>query len=479
MMPMSAEELVSLLQDARARTLALVEDLTNEQMIGPSLPIVNPPLWEIGHTAWFQEKWALRHLRGLPPVRADMDELYDSAAIPHDTRWDLLLPPRGDTLTMMQTILDSAIERLGADGTLTDEAAYFYLLPILHEDMHDEAITYTRQTLGYPAPTLPLPPLERSDAAGWHPERLGEGTHTEAGTDAGPLPGDAEIPGGLFLLGASPDDGFVFDNEKWQHPIELRPFRIARAPVTQSEFAAFVDAGGYRDQRWWSTAGWAWRGKAGAAHPVYWRQDAPARWQRRVWNDWRPLELNKPVIHVNWFEADAYCRWAGRRLPSEAEWEMAASAEPGDTVLDQERLTRLSIDPRFGPLDLRPRSLVSPWRKRHYSWGDDPPTHALANLDGAGGGCLDVAALPDSDSHFGCRQMLGNVWEWCADAFWAYPGFVRDPYQEYSEPWFGDHKVLRGGAWTTRSRLIRNTWRNFYTPDRRDVWCGFRTCACD
>ncbi|HEX6513562.1 MAG TPA: selenoneine synthase SenA [Chloroflexota bacterium] len=439
-MPLSPEEMRGLLTEVRTRTLELVADLSDKQMIGPLLRIVNPPLWEIGHTAWFQEKWAWRHLRGLQPVRDDVDELYDSAAIPHDSRWDLVLPPRADTGKLMQTILDNVLGRLGP-GPLTDDELYFHLLPLFHEDMHDEALLYTRQTLAYPAPRLSC-----------HAERQ-TGQHD----NGGPCPGDVEVPGGTFILGvqAGPtgqfaaDGSFVFDNEKWAHPVELQPFKIARAAVTQAEFAAFVDDGGYREHAFWSDAGWQWRDQAQAEHPVYWRRQAGA-WQVRVFDEWLPLGPHKPVLHVNWHEADAYCRWAGRRLPTEAEWEMAASAEPGPN---------------------------GTWRKRRYPWGAEPPSPELANLDARAMGAVDVGALPAGDSWFGCRQMIGNVWEWTADWFGPYPGFVADPYKEYSQPWFGDHKVLRGGCWVTRSRLIRNTWRNFYMPDRRDVWCGFRTCA--
>lgn len=459
---MQAEELAAMLCDARTRTLELVADLTDQQMLGPQLATVNPPLWEIGHVAWFQEKWALRHLRNRPQRRENMDELYDSAAIPHDVRWELPLPSRAETLELIQTILDDVLAGLEPDP-LSEEESYFHLLPVLHEDMHDEALMYTRQTLGYPAPKFCTEPTRTADSAG-----------------EGSLPGDAEVPGGTFLVGALPNTPeFTFDNEKWAHPVEILPFRIARATVTQAEFARFVDDGGYEDQRWWSAAGWQWRADVGAKHPVYWRAEAPGGWLRRSWDTWLPLEPHKPVIHVSWHEAQAYCRWAGRRLPTEAEWEMAASAEPGETVLDTPALNRLAAKAQLGLLDLRSRALTSPWRKRHFPWGDQPPSARHANLDAAAGRCVDVGALADSDSYFGCRQMIGNVWEWCADAFWAYPGFVRDPYQEYSEPWFGDHKVLRGGAWSTRSRLIHNSWRNYYTPERRDITCGFRTCACE
>jgi len=159
------------------------------------------------------------------------------------------------------------------------------------------------------------------------------------------------------------------------------------------------------------------------------------------------------VLHVNWFEADAYCRWVGRRLPTEVEWEMAACCEPTPDG----------------------RSVTA--RKRLFPWGDDKPSPDRANLDWRAMGSVDVDALPAGDSAFGCRQMIGNVWEWTATDFGPYPGFAPGPYKEYSAPWFGDHKVLRGGCWVTRSGLIRNNYRNFYKPHRRDVWAGFRTCA--
>jgi iron(II)-dependent oxidoreductase len=255
-----------------------------------------------------------------------------------------------------------------------------------------------------------------------------------------------EVAGGVFLLGAEPGEPFVFDNEKWAHPVGLKRFAVARAPVTQAEFAAFVEDGGYRRRELWAAAGFAWREQAAAEHPVYWRRE-PGGWLRRDFDRWVPLEPYRPVIHVNWYEADAYCRWAGRRLPAEAEWEAAASVPVGGG------------------------------RKRRFPWGDADPTPARANLDGAARGCVGVAACADGDGPSGCRQLIGNVWEWTDDDFRPYPGFTPDPYKEYSAPWFGDHKVLRGGCWATRGRLLRNTWRNFYRPDRRDVFAGFRTCA--
>jgi iron(II)-dependent oxidoreductase len=413
-------------RDARRRTLDLIADLDDGQLLGPSLAIVNPPLWEVGHVAWFQERWILRHAGGLPPLRPNADALYDSAAVAHDTRWGLPLPTREETLRYLAGVEERVLERLGGRPRPGD--AYFVLLSVFHEDMHGEAFTYTRQTFGYPAPRL-------TGARGDSPE----------GGDA-PWGGDAVVPGGTFRLGAEQGEAFAFDNEQWAHPVELREFAVARAPVAQAEFAAFVEDGGYRRRDLWGDAGWAWRERAAAEHPVYWRRESGC-WLRRDFDRWVPLEPYRPVIHVSWYEADAYCRWAGRRLPREAEWEAAASRPDGG-----------------GP-------------KRRFPWGDDDPTPDRANLDGRALGCVGVAAHATGDSPCGCRQLTGNVWEWTADDFGPYPGFAPGPYKEYSAPWFGDHKVLRGGCWATRGRMLRNTWRNFYRPDRRDVFAGFRTCA--
>jgi iron(II)-dependent oxidoreductase len=411
------DQIAEALIDARARTHALVVDLDDAQWMGPRLPIVNPIRWEIGHVAWFQERWVLRHARGRPPLRGDGDALYDSAKVAKDTRWDLPLLERDATLAYMREVLERTLEA-ARDG----EHRYFHELVLYHEDMHGEALTYTRQTLAYPAPP--------DGARGAAP--------------AGPWPGDAEVPGGDFMLGPPPGTtSFVFDNEKWGHRVRVAPFRIARAPVTNADFARFVDDGGYARDDLWSDAGRAWRASAGAHAPVYWQRQS-GEWCARRYDRLEPLPPHHPVIHVCWFEAEAYCRWAGRRLPSEAEWELAACSRDG----------------------------------RRFPWGDEPPTADRANLDARAAGPIDVAACTAGDSPYGCRQMIGNVWEWTATRFGPYPGFVVDPYAEYSAPWFlTSHMVLRGGCWATRGRMLRSTWRNFFPPDRRDTLAGFRTCA--
>jgi iron(II)-dependent oxidoreductase len=430
----TAEYLAGIVRDARAATLAFLQDLGPDQLMGPKLDIVNPLLWEIGHLAWFQERFVLRQLEDREPLLAGTDALYDSMKVAHDDRWDLNLPTLDGTLGYLDRVSQALLGRLRTKLANEDDS-YFYQLVTFHEDMHDEAFAYARQTLGYPPPRF---------------GRWAEGAGPDA--EAGPLPGDVEVPGGSFVIGARPDAPFVFDNEKWGHARAVAPFRIARAPVTNREFAGFVDAHGYERPELWSDAGNDWREAASARHPVYWVPDRGG-WRLRRYGKIVELPPHQPIIHVNWYEADAFCRWAGRRLPTELEWEVAAVAQP-----------------------TRDGSALAPDR-RAYPWGSERPQARHANLDGAAIGCIDVAALPASDSAFGCRQMLGNVWQWTASDFEPYPGFSADPYDDYSVPWFGTRKVLRGGCWATRARLVTPVYRNFFTPERRDVFAGFRTCA--
>jgi iron(II)-dependent oxidoreductase len=410
-MDMKPDTLANRVTEARGRTMDLVHDLSDDQLRVPLLRIINPLLWEIGHVAYFQEYWVLRHASGRQPMLPDADAWYDSAKIAHDTRWDLPLPSRTTTLDYLEATRDRVLD-LVAGGNVSPTLEYFVQLSVFHEDMHDEAFTITRQTLGYPEPRF----TQHMD-------------HEHSGCAGGPLAGTVSVPGGTHMIGSSRNNGFIFDNEKWSHPVDVAPFRIARAATTQAEFANFVEEGGYERRELWSPDGWVWREHENSQQPLYWRHDPERGWMRRHFDRWVPLEPHRPVANICWYEAEAYCRWAGKRLPTEQEWEIAAAG----------------IQPS-------------------------------GNLDWTGHGCCEVSGHPEGDSSYGCRQMLGNVWEWTSNDFLPYPGFSEDPYKEYSRPWFGTHKSLRGGAWSTRSRLIRPAYRNFYTPDRRDIWAGFRTC---
>jgi ergothioneine biosynthesis protein EgtB len=434
-----AAQIAGWARDARRRAIELIDDLSEAQLLGRPMADVQPMKWEAAHAAWFAADRVLARALGEAPLGPGEGDRYDSTTVPHRARWDLPLPDKAGTLRYLAAVGEAVLDRLARyphDGRLR----YYALYALLHEDMHNEALTYTRQHLAYPIPRLPAASAPPAATVG-----------------GGPLPGDVEVPGGRFTLGASPDEPFVFDNEQWAHPVDLRPFAIARAPVTQGEFAAFADGGGYRRRELWGEAGWRWREEAGATQPVYWRPGGRG-WERRDFDRWVPLEPHRPVINVNWYEAEAYCRWAGRRLPTEAEWEAAAVGQPA------------AEGGGLAP------------GKRSFPWGADPPTPERAHLDWRAPGCLEVGALPAGDSAFGCRQTIGNVWEWTRSPFLPYPGFRPDEaYPEYSAPWFeteqAPRRVLRGGCWATTTRLIRATWRNFYPAGRRNVWAGFRTCA--
>ncbi|HLQ01963.1 MAG TPA: SUMF1/EgtB/PvdO family nonheme iron enzyme, partial [Burkholderiales bacterium] len=266
------------LHDARRRTRALTQDLEGPQLFGLKLPIVNPVLWELGHVAWFQERWCLR-LRADESLSESLldraDALYDSATVAHDTRWDLPLPSRSATLDYQDQVLERVLARLEREPD-NEWFLYFVQLASFHEDMHAEAFHYTRQTLGYPDPL--------------------NGGVLRVDKGAKELEGDAEIPGGTYPVGASRNSGFHFDNEKWVHPVQLRPFRIARATVTNKQFLEFVREGGYRRREWWSDEGWRWKEAARAVAPRYWAEK-DGGWLERRFDKWVKLEDELPVMH--------------------------------------------------------------------------------------------------------------------------------------------------------------------------------------
>ncbi len=426
----TAAKVAAQLEEVRSRTLSLLDGLSAEQLMGPMLPIVNPVLWEVGHVGWFHEFWTLRKVHGEAPILARADALWNSSTVAHDTRWDLALPSLSAVLDYLGKILERQHQYLKEDVSPSEK--YYYELAVRHEDMHVEALAYMRQTLSYAGPhRLVSAPI----------------------FEAGPWPGDVEIPGGSWQLGSTCSEGFVFDNEKWAHKVELAPFKIAKAPVTNAEFAAFVEDGGYMRPEFWDDAGWTWRKRTAAQRPVYWLGKRGSSWSWRRYDKGERLPPHAPVTFVNWHEAQAYCKWAGRRLPTEAEWEAAAVGE-------------------VAPGGARLAGVKRPW-----PWGEGAPSAERANLDFNFPAPVDAAACAAGDSAFGCRQMTGNIWEWTASDFVPFPGFSPDPYEDYSEPWFHTRKVLRGGSFATSARIARPGYRNFFTPDRNDVIAGFRTCA--
>jgi gamma-glutamyl hercynylcysteine S-oxide synthase len=429
-----ARQIVDSMLATRQRELESINGLTRFQLLGSQSRIVEPPIWELGHVGWFYEHWVLRNLDETEPIWPKAYKLYDSFNIPNAERWDLAFPTKDETIRYITDVMQRTVQRLD-NRELSEKETYFYRLAINHEDMHSETMMHIRQTMRYPRPYVST--MQQNKPA------VDESFELH----------DVSIPGGTYLLGGTHDMPFILDNEKWAHPVEVAPFRISATPVTMAQYEAFVNAGGYQAREFWTDEGWAWCTKQKVEYPVYWEKEGDGKWCVRMFDDMAPLQPFLPMMHVNFYEASAYAAWAGRRLPTEAEWELAASGEPTADGIGFSRV------------------------KRWFPWGNDAPTIHTANLDLNRSGPIDVRALPEGDSAFGCRQMIGNVWEWTADTFDAYPGFEIDPYETYSAPSFGQQKVLRGGCWVTRSQVIRNTWRNFYTADRNNIFAGFRTVA--
>jgi iron(II)-dependent oxidoreductase len=424
------------LAEVRARTLELIEPLTDDDLTRQHSPLMSPIVWDLGHVANFEEQWSVRALDPRPTVgdgdRA-RDRVYDPIANPRPARKDLPLLDRAASVAYLQAVRHRTWTRLRevtfdpGDPLLAD--GYIYTMLAQHEAQHTETILQTIQLAGIR----------------YEPDRRGEPPVAVLPVDPGAW---AVVPAGPFLMGTD-DRSIAYDNERPAHVVDLPRYRIDLAPVTNAQYLRFMEDGGYRRRELWTDEGWLWLRSAGVSHPAQWAREADGRWSERAFGRVLPLVADRPVIHVSWHEASAWARWAGKRLPTEAEWEKAAA------------------------WDLETRV------PRRYPWGDAPPTADHANLDQRTFAPASVGAYPRGQSFFGCFGMIGNLWEWTASDFAPYPGFEAFPYPEYSAVHFGrGHKVLRGGSWATCPIAARNTFRNWDLPERRQIFAGFR-CAAD
>lgn len=412
--------------------MLLVDWLSNEDLHRQHDPLMSPILWDLGHIAHFEELWLTQNLDGAIEF-SEMPGIYNPFEHPRAERAKLPLPGLATMREKLAEIREKALTRLSRvnldDPNPLLSGAYVYHMVLQHEYQHNETILQTLQLkLGepyHPPVRTPVP---------------------EIVTDQSELTDMVRIPAGEYSIGT--DDRLVaYDNERPRHRLEVSSFRIDRAPVTNGDYMEFMNAGGYRDARLWTAAGWKWVSQSVAAAPAYWRRDGDT-WVVRTMDRTGAVDERRPVCHVSYHEADAFARWAGKRLPNEAEWEIAAS-----------------WDGRAGAL--------------LYPWGDDPPATTDANVDQLSFETAAVGAYRRNVSPSGCYGMIGDVWEWTSSDFNGYPGFESFPYREYSEAFFGtEYKVLRGGSWATRPGAIRNTFRNWDYPIRRQIFSGFR-CAAD
>jgi gamma-glutamyl hercynylcysteine S-oxide synthase len=407
------------LAEGRERTIALVAPLSDADVEAQHTEIMSPLAWDLAHIAAYEELWLVHRYGGAPLSRPELLAMYDAFETPRAARGDLPLLDRAQAMDYLEDVRDRA--PAGDD--------FIHELVVRHEMQHGEtmlqAIELSRLQ---PAPAVPR--AARPAAPGGH-------TGLEAFV----------IPGGECTLGARPDV-FAYDNERPRHRSDVRGFRIGRTPITNATYLTFVEGGGYERRPWWRAEAWAWKEEYDITHPEGWARGVGGdgfTWRRWTLNGWQPLDPDEPVVHLSWFEADAFARAHGARLPTEAEWEKAAT-------WDQESGTA-----------------------RPYPWGEDPPDESRANLDQGLLGPAPAGAYSDGASAYGVLGLLGDVWEWTASDFRGYDGFVAHPYREYSEVFFGDgYKVLRGGSWATRARVATPTFRNWDLPQRRQIFSGVR-----
>jgi iron(II)-dependent oxidoreductase len=425
------EDVSALLAEARDRTLALIETVSEDDLRAQHDPLMGPILWDLGHIGHFEELWLDRNLDGKVEF-VEMPGMYNPFEHPRRVRGQLPLPTLSATLESMAEIRDRVLARLeradfsSGDPLLRD--GYVYQMVLQHEYQHNETMLQTLQLktgVPYtPAARFTLPRRAPND-----------------------LPPMVRIDVGTATLGTD-DRTRAYDNERPRHAIAVAPYSIDRTPVTNAQYLAFMHDGGYARRELWSEGGRAWLDETRAEAPKYWWRDG-ADWLRRSMDHVASPALDQPVIHVCYHEAEAFARWAGKRLPTEAEWEIAASWEPESG------------------------------EAREYPWGDRAPQPSDANIDQLGFDVAPIDAYAANVSPSGCYGMIGDVWEWTSTDFQGHPGFTAFPYPEYSEVFFGtEYKVLRGGSWATRPGALRNTFRNWDYPIRRQIFSGFR-CARD
>jgi iron(II)-dependent oxidoreductase len=408
------------LDTARRRTLGLLEPVPERDQVRQVSDLMSPMCWDLAHIGHYEELWLVRKLAGAPPTNELYDDIYDAFKHPRRERPSLpMLDPAGarafDAAVRCRTLdVLGQVELDGSEPLLAD--AFVYGMVVQHEHQHDETLLATLQLM--------------DDFR--HPAADGDGS--APATPEATLPADVLIPGGTFVMGAA-EEPWAYDNERPAHEVSVAPFRIDTTPVTNRAYLEFVESGGYRDPAHWSNAGWCWNQDAQLVAPQYWSRDGDG-WVRRRFGRTEPLPLDEPVQHVCWFEAEAFARWAGARLPTEVEWEYAA----------------LGASVEHANL----------WRDGGHRFAPQP-----------------VGPRVGSASAWGVHQLLGDVWEWTASDFAGYPGFQSFPYREYSEVFFGsEYKVLRGGSWATHPSAMRTTFRNWDFPVRRQIFAGFR-CARD
>jgi iron(II)-dependent oxidoreductase len=415
----------------RQRTFVMTETLTDDDLSLQYSPLMSPLVWDMGHIANFEEFWLLRELDGRRAHDAERDTMYNPFDNPRWTRSELPLLDRVQATEYLDEVrhdVDTLLARSDfIDGPRLARDGYVFEMVVQHEAQHHEtmlqALNLRPDLEAYALSAIRnLPAARPVDDT----ERL-------------------TIDGGPFTLGTD-DRSSAYDNERPAHTVEVGTFIIDRFPVTNRRYMRFIDADGYSRREYWSRQGWDWRTSVDHDAPQGWERSHEGEWVQTMFGHVRDLDPSEPVIHVSYWEAEAFAAFESARLPTEMEWEKAASWGKGAT------------------------------RARVYPWGDTAPTSAHANVGQSGWGPAPVGSYPAGASAYGVEQLLGDVYEWTSSEFEAYPGYSTFPYPEYSEVFFDDEnfRVLRGASWATASAVARNTFRNWDYRQRRQIFSGIR-----
>ena len=406
--------------------------MDEDDLVRQHSPLMSPLVWDLAHIANQEELWLLREVGGRDSMHPEIDPLYDAFEHPRSERPTLPLLPPGEARAygheVRGRVLD-LLERATFTGPRLLGDGFAFGMIAQHEAQHDETMLITHQIrTRRPGPGRALP-------------RPGPGRRVPAAVPR------CCVPGGPFTMGTSTEP-WALDNERPAHTVQVAPFYLDTTPVTCGAYAEFIADGGYDDPRWWTEAGWEHRQQAGLTAPLYWRRDGGqnGQWTRRVFGRQEPVRPDEPVLHVSWYEADAYARWAGRGCPPRPSGRR------------------------------RPGSIPATGLTRRYPWGNADPEASLANLGQTFLRPAPAGSYPAGAAPCGARQLIGDVWEWTSSDFRPYPGFEAWPYKEYSEVFFGpEYKVLRGGSFAVSPVACRGTFRNWDYPIRRQIFAGFRT----
>lgn len=418
------------LQQCRRGTFKLFTDIDYDTFCRQAHPDFSPVGWHLGHIAYTEDLWLLQRCAGLKPVFPEYHQLFAADILPKKQR--VFLPTLPEVELYLGAVRKKVLDYLEVAPIEEQERLWRFI--IQHESQHCETVAFVLQMQRKKeeessATHLVTDLTDLRDVTDRRKKKEGRliADYQLPITDSPAI----EIPAGEFYMGS--DAAEALDNERSRHLCYLEAYSLDRYPVTCRQYRDFMESGGYQNPDWWSADGWKWLQSAKVDRPLYWSEN--------------PAFNNHPVCGVSWYEAEAYCNFIGKRLPSEAEWEKAASWDATNQTY------------------------------RIYPWGEEQPNGSLCNHGNNIANTSPVDAFPKGASAAGCWDMLGNVWEWTASTFDAYPGFESYPYRGYSQVYFdGEHRVLKGGSWATFPQALRSSFRNWYYPGVRQIIAGFR-CA--